>query len=431
MHNSTKYWILAFSCWLLTVNLGKAQDTLSFATVDAKSYGLYTSENWDELIAFGNTAIAKGIDYYYLRVRMGTAYYKRENYRQAEVNFQKAKNFNSTDEVDEYLYYCYLFEGHYERARWLSKSFSHDAVTYTGSDKLKAFSFANLEAGVGSTDSTTQYSNYYYGQLGAGVYINNRFSLFQAATYFSQNTFRSNNLQFQYFASPTIPLKNGWTFSMGLQPIYLSTANKSSTKDSTLFDTLVPSRVFPHPRDSLIQRYTRPTVTETTASPKTKIEFIWAITLTKTIGNFDISFGSAIGAFDTTTQYEHYAGLTYFPLGNNKLYFGVIAYMHTENHYSSVHYSIMPSITANPFNPLTLTLSYLANNGGNLIENTGYIVSGTPDPMLTRLSFLANYAVSSAISVYGVFQQIDNIETHQHWPFQYQLFALGIKFIPK
>ncbi|HTA27004.1 MAG TPA: hypothetical protein VK809_04410, partial [Bacteroidia bacterium] len=189
MHYCRKYYI-AIGCFLFLCFTTKAQDTLTSAGVESQSYSLYTQKNWDELIRFGNIALNKGFDYYYIRYRLGAAYFSKKNYRIAQVHFEKANAFNSTDEVVEYLYYCYLYNGQYERARWLSKSFSPDAVAYTGTDKLKSFSFATLEVGVAHTDSTTQFDNYYYSQVSAGFYVKNRFSMYHAFTYFTQEDFR-------------------------------------------------------------------------------------------------------------------------------------------------------------------------------------------------------------------------------------------------
>ncbi len=135
------------------------------------------------------------------------AYFEKKKYYAARGHFEKAIKFNSTDEALEYLYYCYLYTGEYERARWLSKSFSPDAIAYTGSDKLNAFSFATMEGGVGTTDSTTQFDNYYYGQVSAGFYVNKRFSMYHALTYFTQQDFRGTTNQFQYYLNGKVPLK--------------------------------------------------------------------------------------------------------------------------------------------------------------------------------------------------------------------------------
>jgi hypothetical protein len=425
MHNCRKYYLMV-GCLLVLCPLLRAQDTLKSAGVEAQSYSLYMQKNWGELINYGNMALGKGFDYYYLRYRLGAAYFSEKKYREAQVQFEKAVAFNSADEAIEYLYFCYLYTGQYERARWLSKSFSPDAVAYTGSDKLKAFSFATLEAGVATTDSTTQFDNYYYVQASAGFYVKNRFSLFNALTYFTQEDFRGTTNQYQYYLNSKVPLKNGWSLSIGVQPIARSYSAKTYNKDS--IGVIAPSKIPPHPHDSTVYR---DTTVITNGTYQTTFNIVGAISLTKSISNFDFTIGSAIGAFDTTTQYEHYLGITYFPFGNSSFYISETGYLHTENHYASTHSAINSSVTLCPWEKLTLTLSYLANTGGHLIESDGYIVSGTPDFMLTRLSFLANLAITKNISIYGAYQHQDNIEFHQHWPFYYNVYTIGLKYIPK
>jgi len=423
MHYCRKYCLMVGCLLVLCCGL-KAQDTLTSATVESGSAAYFTQGDWDALISLGNKALSRGIDYYYLRYRLGVAYFTKKKYRQAETNFEKASAFNSTDEATEYLYYCYLYTEQYERARWLSKSFSPAAVTYTGSDKLKSFSFATLEAGMGETDSTVQFDNYYYGQASAGFYVNNRFSMYHALTYFTQEDFRGTTNQFQYYLNGKIPLKKGWSLTIGAQPIIRGYAAKTYTTDS--IGVKAPSKIPPHFRDSTVYR---DTLVTTQGTSQIKFNFVSAISLTKSIGNFDLTIGSAIGAFDTTTQYEHYLGISYYPLGNKLFHITETGFMHTENHYISTHTALISAFTLCPSDKFTLTASYLANNGGNLIENDGYIVSGTPDFTVARVSLLASFAITKNISIYGVYQHQDNLEFHEHWPFYYNTFVIGLKYI--
>src|ERR1035437_5516380 len=125
MHLGRNYKILISIFFLFHITKGIAQDTLNSATVEQKSYQLYLDKNWDELIKFGNNAVDKGYDYFYLQMRIGIARFEKKNYRVAENHFKSALKFNSSDELaQEYLYYCYLYAGHYFKARLLSKTFS-------------------------------------------------------------------------------------------------------------------------------------------------------------------------------------------------------------------------------------------------------------------------------------------------------------------
>ncbi len=112
--------------FLLLSNLSFAnKDSLDFKTVDYKTYGFYLNQNWDSLIYLGNLAIDNDIDYYYLRIRLGMAYYVKEKYQKASFHFEQALLFNSQSEFAmEYLYYSYIESGRETEARLLSKSFN-------------------------------------------------------------------------------------------------------------------------------------------------------------------------------------------------------------------------------------------------------------------------------------------------------------------
>ncbi len=82
------------------------------ATVDAKTYDYFIKSDWKNLRETGYSAINSGIDFYYLRLRMGISYYNAENYMSAIPHFEKALYFRNKDTLTlEYLYYSYLFSG--------------------------------------------------------------------------------------------------------------------------------------------------------------------------------------------------------------------------------------------------------------------------------------------------------------------------------
>ncbi len=96
-------------------NPSYSQEELTFENVDAKSYDFYKNQKWNALIRLGEQAIEERIDFYSLRIRLGTAYYKTKNYFPAISNFEKALDIGYDDElIYEYLYYSYMFTGRTE-----------------------------------------------------------------------------------------------------------------------------------------------------------------------------------------------------------------------------------------------------------------------------------------------------------------------------
>lgn len=96
---------------------GYSQITMSFRQADSLTYSLYNQKEWTQLVNKGKEAIKAGHDYYYMRMRLGIAYYELRNYAQAANNFTKALEFNAGDHIAyEYLFYSYYFSGRYFQA---------------------------------------------------------------------------------------------------------------------------------------------------------------------------------------------------------------------------------------------------------------------------------------------------------------------------
>ncbi|MGE4587296.1 MAG: hypothetical protein AB7D05_08145, partial [Mangrovibacterium sp.] len=71
----------------------RAQDHPDVATSDAITYRQYLNSSWDSLVITGNRYLNNGIDYYYLRLRMGIAYSQNLNYAMAIRHVSKALAF--------------------------------------------------------------------------------------------------------------------------------------------------------------------------------------------------------------------------------------------------------------------------------------------------------------------------------------------------
>ena len=95
----------------------KAQSDSALKNADARSYELYNTAKWNELISYSENALIKKIDFVYLRVRLGIAYYKTGKYFDAIVNLKKAYDQGYEDPyLTEHLYYSYIQTGRTEDA---------------------------------------------------------------------------------------------------------------------------------------------------------------------------------------------------------------------------------------------------------------------------------------------------------------------------
>ena len=99
---------------------GWSQTQERWKQADEESYALYLASDWDQLIVVAEQAVQEGIDSYYMRIRLGMAYYYLGRYEKARKQFILARNFQQQDPVStEYLYFANLYGGRYLEARKL------------------------------------------------------------------------------------------------------------------------------------------------------------------------------------------------------------------------------------------------------------------------------------------------------------------------
>ena len=116
----------------------RAQTFTSLPQADSVTYSLYLQEQWKALAQTGSNVLKDGIDFYYLRVRMGVAYFKLGNYQKAIPHFEKALADNPADAfVMEYLYYARLYAGRRAEALYGAGSFTEPLKQNTGTVKPK------------------------------------------------------------------------------------------------------------------------------------------------------------------------------------------------------------------------------------------------------------------------------------------------------
>ena len=80
---------LFFSLLLFSIK-GIAQEKVDYQFIDSITYRYYLEKNWKELVDVSKTGLKNDIDYYYLRMRTGIAYFEQGNYLKAEKQFKKA-----------------------------------------------------------------------------------------------------------------------------------------------------------------------------------------------------------------------------------------------------------------------------------------------------------------------------------------------------
>ena len=99
-----------------------------FQDVDILSYRLYMERKWDSVIMIGKQALRQDIDFYYLRVRMGIAYFEKQAYFPAVTHLKKARQLNADDPVvASYLYYACRYTDRGEEASLIRASMTPES----------------------------------------------------------------------------------------------------------------------------------------------------------------------------------------------------------------------------------------------------------------------------------------------------------------
>ena len=389
-----------------------AQDSLNSKTVEDSTYRLYQSKNWRGLISLGNKALDNGFDYYYLRLRIGISYYEQKNYREAQKQFWKAYLFNSTDDVlMEYLYYCYIFNMQYDEARKLSKKFSSTLVEKLKTNKSPWIDYLFLESGIKTTDKP-DLSDAYYGQFGFGHRVGKNISFFHAITLFDQNSQSSDLNQKQYYLCANIPVSKSWLISPAFHLIDRTITFKPQVYPPWV---ILPPGILAIP------------------PPSTKNYYVGSVAITKSISKFDIGIGATYSNIDSMTQVQGNISLSYFPFGNNKLFFTSIGYIQQESVSPDYKYAFSQSVSVSPFSKLILSANYFYNQAHHISEMNGYLANNSNDLTTSRITFTTNFILSRHLNFYLLYQlenkSQNNPQNNTTTNYSYNNVFGGLKFI--
>lgn len=181
---------------------GFSQQKADFMTIDTKTYQYYLDEKWDSLIHWGKIAAENEIDYYYLRYRIGVAWYEKENYGRAIRNFEAAYEYNSAEPLlNEYLYFANLFYNRPLQAGYYHRNLTDSYVQQKKFLKRKTLNNISISSGYffsndiernGDIDKLWNDSSlyigdnllkdYYFGHAGMGFNLTKRLTMYAGFT---------------------------------------------------------------------------------------------------------------------------------------------------------------------------------------------------------------------------------------------------------
>lgn len=378
----------------------QAQEKITALAAQNETYALFQEQNWKKLIEVGKLAIESNHDFYYLRLRVGIAYFQLNKYLLAEKHFNAAIGFYSGSELaQEYLYYCYLYTGKTEYAHLLNKDFP-ESLKKRINQKSIEFIFAEYGIKAASEDfrpifEDANIDDAHHFQVGLKHDLFNKFSLFHAVTHFNQDSYQGSVKQLQYYISGNIPLGNSWLVTPSFHLL------DTDFDGSTNFD------IFSSREQTLVS----------------------SIKLTKYINIFELSGGVTFSNLDTADSSPVYFGNIFIsPLGNNKLVTGTTQYINFNSH-ESTHYGSNYFVFYNPFRPVSLKISYFKNYDlfTNFIEDNGFFINNSLGITDYRITTQLNVKAHKNLSLYGIYQyeKKERFEGNLN----YNMFLFGLSYV--
>ena len=313
----------------------EAQIGTDYNRINQDTYRLYLESDWDSLVFVGKQALRQEVDYYYLRMRIGIAYYNKKNYRTAALHFKRAMKMNQGDPVAlEYLYFARINAGQTEQASAMRARFEGELASRLPKEKGAFFRKAGAEylyasadhdrslsapdglfsLPAGSQPVTLHYSNY---NLTLENGIAPGFSLAHSYTYLSKynHFYLSDGLgtyydlneqrvfQHQYYLSPRFTIPSGFTFMPMVHLI------------SVAFQTIIPAG-----GGGMGGGYMGGT--GSTLGTLTDLDWAGGLMMVKGWGPVDVTLGATYAGLNRAQQLQGRIGLTWYPLGNLNLYAG-------------------------------------------------------------------------------------------------------------
>ncbi len=236
--------------------LGVRGQSSGYVYYDSLTYHQYVNKDYKSVLKTGREALRSGLDYYYLRMRMGIAAYRQKQFRLAAVHFEKALHFNDNDLVREYLYYAYLWGGEPLLAQETEEAMSAELQRKLGLDKSGMLSGEAVVAfltrdenlpgnfSIPGSDGFQILPKQFYNatvslthKLGAkaqmthvATFINKQNDAYSYADNEQYYDPSYNTNQFQYYVGAFVPLGHSWSLHVNGQVSFLAQPGYTKTR---------------------------------------------------------------------------------------------------------------------------------------------------------------------------------------------------------
>lgn len=319
---------------IFSVTKSKAQNKTA-AEIDAQTYKQYLNGEWKGLINTGRKALKNNVDFYFLRMRMGIAYYNKKNYIKSKKYFSSIYDEQTENNIlNEYLYYSYLFSGNTEQARFFAQNNMSENLYNALALNYSTFSNIGASYSYGLQTTYTLPENYTYqpiiNEIGEQT-ITKNFSTF------SLDMQLNLNKKWTYFHSYQNLTKN--VFKKQIPPVNYSQDIKVTQHQ------YYGKLQFRIAENSFISggghfvHYSYPVTTQLQVTPRRvdnititekENDYLFFSNYKQIIGNFDVTLFLSYSTLSGYKQIQKNMEVIYYPLGNLNLYGSFSALHHTQ-----------------------------------------------------------------------------------------------------
>ncbi|NCA87063.1 MAG: hypothetical protein EOM83_16120 [Clostridia bacterium] len=373
---------------------------------DSLTYSLYQQQQWDELIRVGTSAIRQGVDHFYMQMRVGIAWYEKQNYRRAIPFFRQARQLNPIDEAaTEYLYYSFLLSGRIADARVILSQLTPAHRQKLGVEVPSVIDQIYIEAGPGfsgAADLKQQNKNrqqtdtiynqaWYYDDLQyyhAGININvlPQLQTYQGVSLIAADAtqtvnyqqkpeadFQPQAIQQEYYGNVQYTFFPGWK----LTPAWHLTHTRYDVRNFRYDDTLG-------------------LVSDTLSM--TRSDNLFWLGISKEIGIFSAELIGTMASFDGNDAWQAGFFANAYPLGNLKLYTrtGIIT---LRNGQEADHLIFHQSVGTRVLPSLWLDVSATIGNLRGYTEQNAFVLFNIPEDTRFKTEALLTWAAGKHLEL--------------------------------
>lgn len=393
------YKILAIIFLLYSGDLW-AQDNRDFTYYNEVTYDHYLKKAWDQLIQTGKEALDLDYDFYYLRARLGIAYYEKGIYTAAIRHFSRALKYNSSNPIIlEYLYYAYIYASRYQDAAQLYYQNKQIMQDLELNFKPRFFDAMTLDVVYKMSDhrttSGTEAGDIQYGQIGFQHTLGGRVSLYHFAGILnhtfvdipgmdnSRMRYQYHFYQFEYYAGVRITPGKGFE----INPVFHFIGV-----------------------DAYSRKY---------------YDLFYGIGIKKRIGRVQLGLQYGHAEINDSTLVQWVPQITYYPFGNNKFYLSASTYIG----WGDVDQRVYHGMVGVRLFPTTWLEAYMASGRSQYIAlYDGAILYNNPDYLLSRTgaSFIQYLTEKTFLTLHYVLEKKEQIVSGD--PYTHHVIALGLYF---